>query len=124
MRMSFGTLCALMLAACLPFAVPAPADSGIEGQALIGPTCPVVQEGQDCADKPYRATISIYDLIGRRVLRFQTDEAGRFRVPLAPGEYVLRPESPNTLPYAAEQSFTVRAHRFTTLVVQYDSGIR
>ena len=116
----------LLILACALFATPVPTDSGITGKALLGPMCPVVIEGQECPDQPYQATITVKDLEGRKIVEFQTDEQGNFKVPLAPGEYILHPETPQDapLPFANEQSFTVLAGEYTRLVVQYDSGIR
>ena len=101
-----------------------PTDSGIEGQALIGPVCPVVQAGQDCADRPYQALLSVTSPTGERVVQVQTDANGMFKIPLAPGEYILHPESPNALPFASEQTVRVEAGKFTQVLVSYDSGIR
>jgi hypothetical protein len=103
---------------------PKPTNSGIEGQVFIGPMCAVVQEGQACADQPYQATLTVISLEGGGIVRVQTDEAGRFKIPLAPGGYLLRPESPNAMPYAAEQTLIVEAGKFTQVSVMYDSGIR
>jgi hypothetical protein len=116
----------LLLAACSPLSTSTPVDSGITGQVLIGPMCPVVIEGQDCPDQPYQATLTVNSLNGKRIVRFQTDKQGNFKVPLAPGEYILHPERPQDrpLPYAGEQRFMVRAGEFTRLTVTYDSGIR
>ncbi len=88
--------------------------------------CPVVIEGQECPDQPYQATLTVYNLAGRQVVRFQTDEQGDFNVPLAPGDYILHPETPEDapLPFAEEQHFTVLPGEYTRLIVQYDSGIR
>ena len=110
------------LAACA--APPTPADSGVEGQVFVGPMCPVVQEGQECPDQPYQATLTVLSPNGREIVQVQTDEQGRFKIPLAPGEYILHPESPDVLPFASDQIFVVEAGRFTKLVVNYDSGIR
>lgn len=120
-RLLLGLLI-LLLTACTPS--PTPTDSGIEGQVFIGPMCPVVQEGQECADQPYQALLTVLSPDGREIVQVQTDEQGRFKIPLAPGEYILRPESPNVLPYASEQPFVVEAGRFTQITVTYDSGIR
>ncbi len=101
--------------------------SGIEGQVLIGPTCPVVGPNDpDCADKPYQATLTVLTVPGQKVIRFTTDANGKFRINLNPGDYVLYPESPNgmVLPVGQEQSFTVIIGSFTQLTVTYDSGIR
>lgn len=120
----------LLIALCLSLAgcsqVPVATDSGIVGTVLIGPSCPVEMPGQDCADKPYQATMTVLTRSGDRVSRFTTDEDGQFRVNLAPGEYILHPESPDDmgLPNSAEQAFTVVEGEYTELVVLYDSGIR
>ena len=51
-----AALAALFLA-CKSEEEAPPLTSGIEGQVLIGPMCPVVQAGTPCPDKPYQATI-------------------------------------------------------------------
>jgi hypothetical protein len=112
----------LLLATCS--AEPASTTSGVEGQVFIGPVCPVVQEGQECPDKPYQATLVVNNSNGREIVKVQTDEQGRFKIPLEPGEYILHPESPNVMPYASEQTFAVVPGRFTQIRVNYDSGIR
>lgn len=116
----------LLTVACGLFATPKPTDSGITGKVLVGPMCPVVIEGQECPDQPYQATITVNSLGGKRVVQFQTDEQGNFNIPLAPGEYILHPETPEDapLPFAEEQHFTVKPGEYTRLTVQYDSGIR
>ncbi|TFG38689.1 MAG: hypothetical protein E4H44_03465 [Candidatus Aminicenantes bacterium] len=113
----------LFLGACKPVS-PTPADSGIQGQVSIGPVCPAVQEGMDCDDKPYPGSFTVLTSKGRQVTQFQADANGIFEIPLAPGDYILHPESPNILPFADEQPFTVLAGQFTQLTVTYDSGIR
>lgn len=113
----------LVLATCSIYS-PTPRGSGIEGQVLLGPMCPVVQQGQECPDQPYQATLFITDRNGLQITQFQTDEQGRFSVPLVPGEYVLHPESPSGIPFAGDQSFVVETGRYTAITVHYDSGIR
>ena len=113
----------LVLGACSP-ASPAPADSGIQGQVSIGPVCPAMQAGMDCADKPYPGSFTILTSKGKEVTQFQADANGIFDIHLAPGDYILRPESPNIFPFADEQPFTVLPGQFTQLTVTYDSGIR
>ena len=107
----------LLVLSCGLLATPIPNDSGITGKALVGPMCPVMIEGQECPDQPYQATITVNSLEGRRIVQFQTDEQGNFNVRLAPGEYILHPETPQgrSLPFSGEH---------TRLIVRYDSGIR
>lgn len=105
----------------------APVNSGIEGQVLIGPQCPVVQEGTPCPDKPYQATIDVWTADrSKKVKTFETDAEGRFRVELAPGDYYLDPQppGPGTPPIPFPQTVTVPPDAFITIAVQYDSGIR
>ena len=112
----------LLLATCS--IKPTAGTSGIEGQAFVGPNCPVVQQGQPCPNKPYQATITINDPENRMVAQVHTDSEGRFKIPLEPGEYILHPESPNMLPFAKDQTFTVETDKFTQVTITYDSGIR
>jgi hypothetical protein len=118
------TVCAL--AACGAGAA-APQDSGIVGRVLIGPTCPVVQVGQDCADRPFRAAIRIHKAGQSNVVAVaHSGKEGRFRVALAPGRYVLVPVQPNggAPPRAGPVAVRVRAHAWTKVKITYDSGIR
>jgi hypothetical protein len=86
--------------------------------------CPVVQQGQECPDQPYQATLTVNSPNGQKIVQVQTDTQGHFTIPLAPGEYILHPEAPNRIPFASEQTFIVEAHKFTQVTVSYDSGIR
>lgn len=113
----------LLLATCSIYN-PTPRGSGIEGQVLIGPMCPIVQQGQECPDQPYQATLTVNSSNGIQIAQFESDEQGRFRVPLAPGEYILHPESPNGLPFAGDRSFIIETGRYTQITVRYDTGIR
>ena len=124
-RFSALIVVAVALVAC-EAGVAAPAHSGIRGRVVIGPMCPVVQEGVPCPDKPLAATIRVRKAGGRVVATAHSGEEGRFRVRLAPGRYVLEPVSPNAgvPPYAAPLTVRVRSHRFTEITVSYDSGIR
>jgi hypothetical protein len=113
----------LFLTGCGPTSTPV-LTSGVEGHVTIGPTCPVVQVNNPCEDKPFQATLTVLNPQGKKVIQVQTDANGYYHLPLKPGEYVLHPESPNVMPHAADQPFTVQADLFTTLDIVYDSGIR
>ena len=116
----------LFLACKSPEEAP-PLASGIEGQVLLGPMCPVVQEDTPCPDKPYQATIVVWNAERtKKVQTFETDGEGRFRVPLAPGDYYIDPQPPDTggPPAPIPQTVTVPADRFAEITIEYDSGIR
>ena len=124
MKIQFITGILIILLATCSVQEAAPADGGAEGQVLIGPMCPVVQVGQPCPDQPYQTKLTINGQDGKRITQVQTDQQGRFKISLKPGQYILHPESPNVMPFTAEQSFSVAAGQFTQITVNYDSGIR
>lgn len=121
---NFSLFCLLMLLTACSSLSPTPFDSGIQGQVTIGPVCPAVQPGMDCADKPYQASFTVLTSKGKEFTRFESDADGVFKIALPPGDYILRPESPDFLPHADEQPFTVLEGQFIRLTVIYDSGIR
>ena len=98
--------------------------SGIYGQVTLGPVCPVEQLNNPCRDKPYQATIEVLDSNRNQVTSFQTDAQGNFKIGLAPGAYILVPQSPGIMPHAGEQTVSVSANLFTQVTIVYDSGIR
>jgi hypothetical protein len=124
MKTKFAFLLIFLFIACSP-RIDSSLTSGVRGQSLIGPMCPVMQVGNPCPDEPYQASFVVLRPNGQKVTRFQTDAEGRFEVKLPPGDYILHPESPNgVLPYAEDMSFTVQADQFTEVTVSFDSGIR
>lgn len=103
------------------------ATSGIQGQVLIGPTCPGPTRpgaSTQCADKPYQATFTVLNQSKQPVTQFQTDAQGRFQIALPPGTYTLVPESSGPLPRASEQTVTVTKGQFSEVQINFDSGIR
>ena len=124
MNLKFLIGVSILLLATWSFHSPAPRESGIEGQVLMGPMCPVAQPGQGCPDQPYQATLTVNSRNGGTIVQFQTDGQGHFSVPLAPGEYILHPESPNGTPFAADQTIVVGTGQYTQITVNYDNGIR
>jgi hypothetical protein len=121
-----ASLISLALVACAGTSsatVSQPVDSGIKGRVLLGPTCPVARPGQTCV-RPYQGTVAVYTAAGkRRVKRFRSTTAGHFRVALAPGRYRLQ-GTHSGLPRLQPVSVTVRPHRFTTITITFDTGIR
>lgn len=105
---------------------PVPGSSGIEGQVLIGPACPgPVTIDSPCPDQPYQATLTILTADGGRIGQVTTDDAGRFRLALAPGSYIIHPEPPKQgLGYAPDQPVEVAAGEFAPVEIVYDSGMR
>ena len=99
-------------------------DSGIMGDVLIGPTCPVERPGKIC-ERPYRARITIRrETPPTLVARVRSSAQGRFRVALAPGTYLLLPQNRRPYPRSSPEMATVFGHRYTPVLITYDSGIR
>lgn len=100
-------------------------DTGITGIILAGPTCPFQMEGEDCADRPIAATVIVRQPFGFEVRRFTSDDDGRFRVALPPGNYQLDPQ-PNECCIGTPSFLTVAVQdgQFEELVISYDTGIR
>lgn len=116
-------LIGLLLAAC---AGAAPPESGVEGRVWVGPTCPVVQEGVPCPDRPLAAELEVRDSAGRVVARTQSEPDGSYEIPLTEGTYLMTPLSPSEagLPSASPFPFEVPAGAWLSLDIHYDSGIR
>ena len=104
------------------------AASGIAGDVVLGPRCPVIGPGMEeqCADKGYQTTLVVETKDGKQeVARVQSGVDGRFRVALAPGEYIVAPlPGAGPLPNCAMQFVTVDPGQFTPLTVHCDTGIR
>jgi hypothetical protein len=99
-------------------------DSGVRGHVLYGPTCPVQRVGQTCT-RPYQATITVRREPGDRFLtRIRSSSSGYFALRLAPGRYRLVPRSAEPYPRSSPIAVVVRAHRYASVTINYDSGIR
>ncbi len=128
---TFLLLGVALLLACADGPKPGPAPtatgSGIAGEVVRGPLCPIAPHGQPCPDQPVAATIVLQDRDGQReLLTVRSGDDGRFRVDLAPGEYRLVPvpPQPGAPPYAEPQVVTVHPAQYTPVTIKYDTGIR
>jgi hypothetical protein len=110
---------ALGLAACGGQSAQTPSgDSGIRGQVLRGPLCPVVTQDDPCPDEPYATDVRVLAASGTLVATVRSGTDGRFVVRLEPGHYVLMTEQGSPL------DVIVDPHSFAHAVVEYDTGIR
>jgi Carboxypeptidase regulatory-like domain len=103
-----------------------PSGPGIAGQALAGPTCPVVQPGDpNCNDRPVSgATILIRDATGTVVAQVATDANGRFQVVVPPGSYLVEPQPVEGLMGTAQPIKVTVGAAFQVVDIAYDTGIR
>ena len=111
---------ALLLAACGGGggATTGPLDSGVRGQVLRGPMCPVVSLDDPCPDEPYATDIRILTSAGGQIATAHSGADGRFVVSLAPGHYILMTDQGSPV------DVVVQAHAFAQATVEYDTGIR
>lgn len=100
------------------------ASSGIRGQALAGPQCPVEIQGSPCPDVPWVGVVVATDADSGDEFTAETDAEGRFELALAPGTYEVTIKSGTMLPFAKPQTVTVEAGAFAQVVVSVDTGIR
>jgi len=122
----------LSLIVCLGACASADAGrpSGIDGKVVSGPTCPVERMPPDpgCTPRPLAATLRVHPA-GKRapVETVHSESNGRFSLRLAPGLYVVRPQSRRGSAFprpASPRRVRVRAGRFTYITITYDTGIR
>ena len=126
--MSLSLLAALIVVAAT--AGSSRLHSGIAGRVVEGPTCPVetVPPSPQCAPRPIRATIRIQH-VGSHGPGWTVRSAGdgRFRVRLAPATYLITPLRHHDSSFPRPPApFRVRVRRdhFTSVTIEYDTGIR
>jgi hypothetical protein len=104
-------------------------DSGITGVVSLGPQCPVERPGEPCDDEPAAGvTVTVSEQQpgeayggGPGVATAVTDDDGRFRIPLVPGDYVVTAEAGMSCEFLDAH---VSAGTFTEVPVPCDTGIR
>jgi hypothetical protein len=102
--------------------MPAPSpDTGLTGTVLRGPIAPVCTPTAPC-DAPFSATFTV-EQNGRAVAQFHSDANGSFTVPLAPGDYTVKP-APDAGVFSQGQPATVLPVGYTTVTLHFDTGIR
>ncbi|MGH2866942.1 MAG: hypothetical protein ACRDNK_05155 [Solirubrobacteraceae bacterium] len=101
-----------------------PAQTGVRGLVLYGPTCPVQRVGMTC-ERPYRAWITVRRFPSETlVARVHSAANGHFTVLVPAGRYRLAPRDGSPYPRAVPQIVTVRRGRLSTVTIRFDSGIR
>lgn len=127
-----AALLEMLLAACVAVGVtgcdgddPVGPDTGLAGTVVRGPTQPVCRQDDPCEDEPFAALFQVRRA-GVIVAQFQSDEAGEFSVALAPGDYIVVPDSTAPILFPEQQSKDVNVGPigFTEIVLTFDTGIR
>jgi hypothetical protein len=111
-------------------AAQAPA-TGIEGQTLVGPTCPVQRVDEPDCTRPVQATVHVYAAAAggqprAEVATTMSDAAGNWRVALSPGHYVVTGEqaAPTGKGLSRAVPVQVESGVLTRVIIEFDTGIR
>ncbi len=103
-------------------------ESGIEGEAVIGPTRPSHRIGDATPDTaPYETTLVVLKASdATEVARVKTGTDGRFRLLLPPGEYVIRVplDSRIRVPRAEPKRVRVSSGKIARVTLSFDNGLR
>lgn len=101
--------------------------SGVRGNVLLGPTCPVVKNPPDpaCADKPYATTLQVFRA-GESAIYAEgkSDAKGYFEISIPKGSYVIKATGGTTLPRCADASVNIVAGQYASTTISCDTGIR
>src|SRR4029078_9727658 len=103
----------------------APSDTGLAGTVLRGPVQPVCVVDGGCGDAPFSASFTVQQ--GTRVVAsFRSDTQGNFEARLPPGSYVVvpGPDAPIISPRTQTKEVQVGSTGLTTVLLQFDTGIR
>ena len=122
-------ICIVLLAGCGAESPSGPAESGVTGVVQLGPQCPVETEGQPCDERPAaQVAVTISRQLpgeayaaGEVVARGVTNADGRFRIAVAPGEYVVSAEAGMSCELMDAR---VAEGIYVEVVVPCDTGIR
>ena len=99
--------------------------TGLEGTVLKGPINPVEIVGQ-VNDAPFAAEFHVYDEQDKFVKSFLSDENGKFKVLLDPGEFKIIPDqsSPIIMPEHQSKEISIGTEGIKNQDLYFDTGIR
>jgi hypothetical protein len=101
-------------------------SSGIRGIVTVDTGCPQVMD-TPCPRRPLHARLVIRAArSGHPAVHASSGPDGRFRVPLAPGRYTIAPLNIDNAPVPTAFPVSVSVHRgaWTTIAIEFDSGVR
>ena len=118
-----------MLAGCGDESPAAKTQSGVTGRVHLSPQCPVETASDPCQAQPAaNVTVTVSEQIpgdsyaaGDVVARATTDDDGRYRIVVAPGEYVVTADAGMSCELMDAR---VTDGAFATVDIPCDTGIR
>jgi hypothetical protein len=108
-----------------PESAPPPPVVGVFGTVTAGPTCPVAQVENLCDPRPLVADVEARTADGTLAARTHTDQAGAYRLELAPATYtLLAVTGSSSLPRCLPTTVTVHGGQAVQANIGCDTGIR
>lgn len=102
--------------------------SGVSGNVLLGPTCPVerIPPDPNCAEKPYKTNLVLTTGDGSKIIKeFSSDNYGKFSIEIQPGEYEIMGVGTKIYPRCSTNgAFKVVSNTYAIITVYCDTGIR
>jgi len=129
---TFRDACWSAFALLWAFALVAPAhgaeepETGLEGRVLVGPARPgPVRDVESDRGGPLVGLFHV-ERGDETVADFETDDDGRFRIALEPGDYEIVPDRSvrQLLPRRQRREVTVPDEGFDEVTLRFDSGLR
>lgn len=101
-------------------------ETGIKGKVLRGPVYPGPEIAGKRDEVLFSAAFHVRDSEDEEVARFESDEKGRFKVLLPPGEYTIIPDksAPILFPQRQRKEVTVPEDGFAEVTLKFDTGMR
>lgn len=129
MRLALVVSTFLLLAGCGDDQDAEEPESGITGQVLLGPQCPVESVDEPCDDVPAADVLVSVSTqppgeaygAGEPVATTRTGADGTFELALAPGDYIVTADAGMSCEFMDAH---VTTSAFTTVDVPCDTGIR
>ena len=116
---------AVTVAGCEPG--PTSLISGLQGRTIVDGGCAVLLPKSPCPDVPIRARITVRtaDPAGAIVATVESDGDGLFRLPLAPGAYVVHAANMNgtLFPKASDVQVSLAKDQYQHIDIRFDSGV-
>jgi hypothetical protein len=111
-------------ASARPTTTLAAGSTGVRGTVTAGPTCPVQRADQPCADRPLAIHVTASGADGRTAGETDSAADGAYALGLAPGRYVVRASSGQSMPRCPDTDVTVPDHGQAVADIVCDTGIR
>lgn len=102
-------------------------SSGIKGTITLTGNCPGPQRKDDntCGPRPYEGEFAVKRSSDQVVVATgKSDHEGQFKIDVAPGKYIITQAGEARYPMIHSDEIVVEKHKFTTVKLTADLGMR